>query len=188
MSPTLEVEEGRLGRLLHSQVGPESSFGKSLDPQNKQGIIAVIEARVQELVEAKLDEVLVQFSLDNNESAMSRLKTMLAESFGQLNQSLGIKAATAEEAKKGHVKGIEFEKDLYDVFAEIGRAVGDETELVRGLTGAVNRSKKGDFLATLGETSGAPGLKITVEVKDQPVRLKDAIDELQDAKKNREAS
>lgn len=51
----------------------------------------------------------------------------------------------------------------------------------------MDRCKKGDFLSTLGDTSGAPGLKLTVEVKDQPVRLKDAIDELQDAKKNREA-
>jgi hypothetical protein len=179
--------EGKLSRLMQAQIGPESLFGKALDPQNKKGFISLIETRLQELVEAKLDEVLQEFSLDEDGSAMCRLKLMLSDFFGQLNQSLGIKAATAEEAKRGHVKGIVFEEDLYAVFAEVGNQLGDDTELVRGTVGAVSRCKKGDFVATLGDTSGAPGLRIAVEVKDQPLRLKDAIDELQEAKKNRDA-
>lgn len=183
-----DPKEGKLSRLMQDQIGPQSTFGKALDPQNKQGIVALIEARVQELVESKLDEVLVQFSLDKDGSSMSRLKTMLSEFFGQLNQSLGIKAATAAEAERGHVKGIEFEKDLYDIFARLGRELCDDTEMVRGIVGAVSRCKKGDYVATLGETSGAPGHKVVVEVKNQPTRLNDAIDELQEAKKNREAS
>ena len=180
--------EGKLSRLMQSQIGPQSNFGKALDPQNKQGIVALLEARVQELVEAKLDEVLQQFSLDDDGSAMSRLHAMLSGFFGKLNRSLGIKAATAAEAEKGHVKGMIFEEGLYLTFAEIGRELGDETEMVRGSIGAISRCKKGDFVAMLGETSGAPGQRIVVEVKDQPVRLKDAIDEMQEAKKNRDAT
>lgn len=180
--------DGRLSRLIQAQVGPQSNFGKILDPQNKQGVIALIETRVQELVEAKLDEVLEQFSLDDTQSAMSKLHAMLSGLFGQLNQSLGIRAATAAEAAKGHIKGIVFEEDVYTVFAETGRAIGDDTECVRGTIGAIPRCKKGDFVATLGESSGAPGQKIVVEVKDQPLRLRDALDELQEAKKNRGAA
>lgn len=182
-----DPQEGRLTRLMQTQIGPQSVFGKALDPQNKQGVISLIEARVQSLVQAKLDEVLMQFSLDEDGSAMCRLKVMLSEFFGQLNQSLGIKAATAAEVARGHVKGMLFEEDLYRVFAEMGSRLGDQTELVRGTSGVVSRCKKGDFLATLGETCGAFGQNIVVEVKDRPVRLKDAIDELQEAKKNREA-
>lgn len=182
-----DPEDGRLGRLMQSHVGPESTFGKTLDPQNKHGVIAVLEARVQELVEAKLDDVLKEFSLDEDGSAMSRLNGMLAEAFEKINRALGHGDGKAEESLKGHVKGIDFEKDLYGVFAEIGRQIGDETDLVRGTVGALPRCKKGDFVSTLGETSGAPGLRVCVEVKDQPVKLKDAIDELQEAKKNREA-
>lgn len=182
-----DPNSGSLARLMQSQIGPQSTFGRALDPQNKQGVLALIEARVQELVEAKLDEVLKQFSLDADGSAMCRLKEMLSDFFGQLNQSLGIQDATAAEAARGHVKGLVFEDNLYSVFAEIGRQLGDQTEAVGNLTGSVARSKKGDFVATLGEASGAPGLKIVVEVKDQALRLKDAIDELQEAKKNRES-
>jgi hypothetical protein len=183
-----DPQQGKLSQLMQAHIGPESSFGKALNPENKLGILGLIEVRVQELVKTKLDEVLQQFSLDKDGTAMCRLKAMLSEFFGQLNQSLGIKAATAAEAEKGHVKGMVFEVDLYRVFADMGKNAGDDTELVRGTVGAISRCKRGDFLATLGDTSGAPGQKVVLELKDQPVRLKDAIDELQEAKKNREAS
>ena len=45
-----DPQSGRLSSLMQSHVGPDSTFGKSLDPENKQGVIALIEARVQELV------------------------------------------------------------------------------------------------------------------------------------------
>jgi hypothetical protein len=125
---------------------------------------------------------LVPFVVD-----MCRLKGMLSDFFGQLNQSLGIKAGTAAEANRGHVKGFVFEEDLYGVFAEMGNQLGDEIELVRGAVGALSRCKKGDYVSTLGDACGAHGQRIVVEVKDQPIRLKAAIDELQEAKKNREA-
>lgn len=179
--------QGRLGQLMQQQIGPASVFGRALDPKNKDGILTQIEGRVQQLVESKLNEVLGQFSLDNEMSAMCRLHKMLADSFAEIHQSLGIKAATAVEAERGHVKGIEFEADLYEVFADLGRRLGDETESVRGTPGAL-RKKTGDFHAALGESTGAPGTRIVVEVKNQRMRFKDAVDELQEAKANREAA
>jgi hypothetical protein len=106
--------------------------------------------------------------------------------FSTFREALGIKAARAEEAERGHVKGFCFEEDLYAVVADMGRQFGDETELVRGSPG-VHKGKTGDHLITLGETTGAPGLHIVVEVKDQAYKAKKAIAELQEAKKNREA-
>jgi hypothetical protein len=85
--------EGRLARLMQTQIGPQSNFGKALDPQNKQGVIALIEARVQKLVEEKLDDVLQQFSLDEDGSAMCRLKGMLSNFFGQLLNEPGMPLA-----------------------------------------------------------------------------------------------
>jgi len=77
-------------------------------------------------------------------------------------------------------------EDLYQVIAEMGRQFGDETELVRGTPG-VHKCKTGDYLVTLGETTGAPGLRIAFEVKDQDYKPKKAIGELQEAKENRDA-
>jgi hypothetical protein len=181
-----DPETGRLVRLMDDQIGPSSKFGKLFDPKNKDGVIAVIEDKVKRLVEQKLNEVLDEFSLDEDDSAMSRLKTMIESAFNGLREALGVKVARAEEAERGHVKGFCFEEDLYQVVAEMGRQFGDETELVRGTPGIL-KCKTGDFLITLGETTGAPGLRIAVEVKDQDYKPKKAIAELQEAKKNREA-
>ncbi|MCI0640805.1 MAG: hypothetical protein L0Y72_02430 [Gemmataceae bacterium] len=181
-----DPETGRLVRLMDGQVGPSSKFAKLFDPKNKDGVIAMIEDKVKQLVEAKLNEVLKEFSLDEDGSALSRLKTMFNSAFSGLREGLGIKVARAEEAERGHVKGFSIEEDLYEVVAETGRHYGDETELVRGTLGIL-KCKTGDHLVTLGETTGAPGQRIVVEVKDQDYKAKKAIAELQEAKKNRGA-
>jgi len=182
-----DPSHGRLATLMQQQIGPASVFGRALDPKNKDGILALIEAKVQSLIEGRLEVIVGEFSLDNEASAMCRLQKLLNDSFTQINQSLGIKAATALEAQRGHVKGIEFERDLYDVVSTLGRQLGDATELTRGLFGAIRR-KTGDYVVTLGDTSGAPGTRIVMEVKDQPLKMASAIDELQEAKANREAA
>lgn len=184
-----DPEDGRLSRLMQNHVGPESTFGKSLDPQNKQGVIAVLEARVQELVEAKLDDVLKEFSLDENGSAMSRLQGLLTESFEKLNRALGHSDGQEQEEKKGHIKGMKFEQELYDdCFAAMCIQSEDDPALVARTPGHQDGSKTGDLMSTLGESTGAPGVNIVVEVKDKQVRLKDARTELQEAKVNRKAA
>jgi hypothetical protein len=181
-----DPESGKLIRLMEGQIGPSSKFGKLFNPDNKAGVIATIEEKVKQIVEAKLDEVLNEFCLDDENSAISHLKATLESAFVDLRQAMGIRAAVAAEAERGHVKGLSFEEDLYEVVAVMGRQFGDATELVRGTRGAGN-CKIGDHLITLGETTGAPGLCIVVEAKDQEYKLKKAIAELQEAKKNREA-
>lgn len=184
-----DPEDGRLGRLMQTHVGPESTFGKSLDPQNKQGVIAILEARVQELVEAKLDDVLKEFSLDQNGSAMSRLHGMLAESFERINRALGHNDGQKQEAKKGHVKGIRFEQELYDdYFVSLCTQCDDYPSLVARTPGHIDGCKTGDLMSTLGEATGTPGINIVIEVKDREVKLTDARTELQEAKVNRKAA
>src|SRR5439155_16568463 len=158
-----DPETGRFVRLMDGQIGPSSKFGKLFDPRNKDGVIAVIEDKVKHLVEEKLNEVRAEFSLDEDDSAMSRLKTIIENAFNGLREALGVKIARAEEAERGHVKGFCFEEDLYQVVAKMGRQFGDETELDRGIPGVL-KCKTGDYLITLGETTGAPGLRIAVEV------------------------
>jgi hypothetical protein len=181
-----DPETGRLVRLMDGHVGPSSRFARLLDPKNRDGVIAMIEDKVKQLVEGKLNEVLNEFSFDQKDSAMCRLKTMIDSAISGLREALGVKTARAEEAERGHIKGFSFEEDLYYIIAEMGRQFGDETELVRGTPG-VQKCKSGDHLITLGKTTGAPGLRIVVEVKDQEYKAKKAIAELQEAKKNRDA-
>jgi hypothetical protein len=181
-----DPESGRVARLMDGQIGPSSRFARLLDPKNKEGVIAVIEDKVRQLVDAKLNEVLSEFSLDEDGSAMSRLKAMIDTAFNGLRVALNVKAARAEEAERGHVKGINFEEDLYGFVAKMAGQAGDESELVRGTQGTL-KCKKGDHLITLGEATGAPGLRIVLEAKDQQYSVKKAAAELLEAKKNRDA-
>src|SRR5207253_8667964 len=48
-----DPEAGRFVRLMDGQIGPSSKFGKLFDPRNKDGVIAVIEEKVNHLVEEK---------------------------------------------------------------------------------------------------------------------------------------
>jgi hypothetical protein len=181
-----DPEGGRLVRLMAGQIGPGSNFGRMLDPKNKDGVLALIEQKVNKLVEEKLDKVLNEFSLDDKQSAMSRLSTIIHDGIAGLGQAVGVKAAQAAEAERGHCKGFDFEADLYNALADMGRKLGDDTECVRGVQG-MSKRKTGDHVITLGDTTGAPGLRIVVEAKDQKYKVKQAIDELHEAKKNRQA-
>lgn len=191
--------DGRVSRLIQEHIGPASAFAKSMDPANRESVVCKIQEAVKTHLEEKVSEIVNEFSLDVETSALARLKAELAKEvrdikdannkfFVELKEALGMKAAKELEAEKGTEKGRDFETALYDCVAEIGRQLGDTTENVRSIVGAVPRSKKGDYVSTLGSTSGAPGSRIVIEAKkEQGYKLKDAIDELKEAKANREA-
>ena len=191
--------DGKILRLLVDQVGPQSQFAKSLDPENKLSVVARIEELVKVQLEKESEAILQEFSLDAEESALSRLQFRITQEieglkvsqnkfFAEVKAGLGVKEAKAAEAEKGTEKGREFEVKLYKRIAEMGRLLEDSTNNVRAIVGSVPRSKKGDYVIALGDTSGAPGQKIVVEAKNEKdFKINDAIEELKGAKQNREA-
>lgn len=199
MNTYFSSDQGRLTNLIQQQVGPNSSFARSLDPNNKEGVLSKLEQMVQTHLQDKTNEIINQFSLDIDNSALSRLQTSLFSKvaeiqnantifFGELKQALGIKEGKELEASKGTEKGREFETALYDKVASLARQLGDTSENVRSLVGKIPRAKVGDYVITLGQTSGAPDTNIAIEVKkEQNYKLKDAVEELKQAKENREA-
>lgn len=200
MNQYFNTDGGKLQRLIQDHVGVTSPFAKSLDPTNKESVLSKLENLVQTHLQEKTREIVNQFSLDIDNSALSRLQKSLYDKLGEIQQanaayfanlkeSLGIKAGKEEEAEIGTEKGREFEADLYVPVAEMARNMGDLSENVGAIVGKLARAKVGDYVITLGNTSGAPNQKIVMEVKkEQGYRLKDAIEELKAAKENREAS
>ncbi len=193
------ADTGKVTKLLQDQVGPSSPFAKSLDPNNKESVISRLQVTVKNHIEEEVNKIVDQFSLDKEESALSRLNALVTNQvhkieesnnkfFNELKEALGIKAGKATEADKGTEKGREFETTLYDYVAQVGRSLGDSTDNVRSVVGFIERCKTGDYVITLSELSAAPGKKIVVEAKKmQGYKLKDAIAELNEAKDNREA-
>ena len=150
---------------MQQQIGPTSVFGRVLDPKNKDGILTQIEQCVEKQVQEKLDDMLGQFSLDDEKSAMSRFHKLLHDSFAQIHQTLGIKAATAIEAERGHVKGMEFKQTSTErsPSSAAGSAISRRT--MRGTPGT-SRKKTGDYLSTLGDECLAPGVRLVVLSKE----------------------
>ena len=192
------AESGKVSLLLQKEIGPSSVFSKNLDPSNKESVISKIEQTVNNKLKETTEGLTDQFSLDKDDSSMSRVKKLFEAKveeiktannnfFSELRVHLGMQQTRAEEAEKGTQKGRDFETILYEKIAEIGRQLQDTTENVTGTVGVVLRSKVGDYVITLGETSGAPTRRVVVEAKKQSYRLRDAIEELKQAKENRQA-
>jgi hypothetical protein len=185
-------EGGKVAQLLNDQVGPSSQFYKSLDPDSKESVISHIEEIVRKQLEENIKLLIGQFSPDIEDSALTKLRSMIAKEienlrnennlfFGSLREILGIKAGAETEAEKCTAKGRDFESNLYQVLANLGGQSGDFTENVSNIVGSASRSKKGDYVIELGKTSGAPGKRIVVKSRKSKA-------ELVDAKENREES
>ncbi|MBL7131899.1 MAG: hypothetical protein ISS45_10965 [Candidatus Omnitrophica bacterium] len=199
LSQYFNIENGKVNQLLKQEIGPASSFAKSIDPANKESVISRIEDKVKGELTKVNQEMTAQFSLDKDDSGMSRVKKVFEEKvkemksestsfFSELRTHLGMKEVQSKESEKGTQKGRDFESALYDSIALMGQQLQDSTENVTGTVGQIQRSKVGDYIVTLGDTSAAPGKLIVIEVKkEQGYRLKDAIEELGVAKENRGA-
>ena len=193
------AEGGKVSLLLQEELGPGSSFAKTLDPSNRESVISKIEQAVNNKLKETTDGLMDQFSLDKDDSSMSRVKKLFEEKVGEIKTAndsffselrvhLGMKETRAEEAEKGTQKGRDFETVLYEKVAELGQQLQDSTDNVTGTIGIIPRSKVGDYVITLGDTSGAPGRHIVIEAKkEQDYRLRDAIEELNQAKENRQS-
>ena len=194
-----DPEIGKISLLLKNELGPGSAFTKSLDPANKGSVLSRIEAIVKNKLEETVKSVTEQFSLDKEGSSMSRVKKLFDDKvseiksgnekfFSDLKTHLGMKEIRVEAAEKGTQKGRDFESMLYSKVAILGQQLQDSTENVTGAIGKIPRSKVGDYVITLGETSGAPGSRLVVESKkEQGYKLNKATEEIKEAKENREA-
>ncbi|SRR5579872_150832 len=189
-----------LSGLMRDQVGPESEFGKVVDPLNSLGLLQ----RIEKSVDAKLQEtaagVLSQFSLDKNDSALTRLQSAMSAQIEQIKSDMGrffadlkelhgLERGRAEEAIRGTQKGRDFESDVYDRFAEVCRSMGDLSENLTATPGNTARRKTGDYLSTLASDSGAAGVRIVIEAKKKEgYTLRSALEELKQARENRGAA
>lgn len=193
------TETGKVRLLLQKELGPGSVFINTLDPTNKESVISKIEQAVNNELAKTTTDLTDQFSLDKTDSGMSRVKKIFEEKveeiktannkfFSELRVHLGMQEIQAEEAEKGTQKGRDFESVVYEKIAGLGQQLQDSTENVTGIVGVTPRSKVGDYIVTLGDTSGAPGKRIVIEAKkEQNYRLRDAIEELKQAKENRQS-
>ena len=84
-------QDSEMGKTLSGFVGVSSPLMKMLDPDQSKGLLAILRQSVDEQLKQQRDDVLGQFSLDNEESALSRLVRELTNRQGELSQNFKTK-------------------------------------------------------------------------------------------------
>jgi hypothetical protein len=139
-------------------------------------------------------------TLDDDASALSRLRRELITVLQSTDESnrrfqeevkVAIRDLTArrEEAARSTTHGFTFQDAVYAAIERLARNRTDMAEDVASCPGAIARCKKGDAVVTLGAEHVAAGARIVVESKDDGgYTVARALEEMQQARKNREAS
>ena len=82
------TDGSEMARTLAEHLGSGSELMKVLDPEQSSGLMAQISSSVESTLTDQRDRILSQFSLDNKESALSRLLSELADRHGQLGTAV----------------------------------------------------------------------------------------------------
>jgi hypothetical protein len=85
------VDGSELAKTLSAHVGENSPIMNLLDPEESNGLVQAVRSSAEEILEAQRERILAEFSLDNNESPLSRMISELTEENGRLTGDLSKK-------------------------------------------------------------------------------------------------
>jgi gas vesicle protein len=192
---SLDHPNSALSRLVARVELAQRSITEQFSSDNDQSALN----KLSKLLQNTSDQISSNLTLDNDQSALSRLKREIQITLEDMVKSntdfhtdvkttLAALHARKQEADRSTRHGNSFEEDLGSVLALEAQRVGDLHEPTGNTTGAIKNSKKGDHLITLGPETPAPGVRIIWEAKeDKSYALKDALAEIEEARKNRQA-
>lgn len=188
----LTSRNGQLAGDLRSTVqtvAQEFSLGKADSALNQ----------LIQRVESAQQRITAEFTLDDKESALSRLRAELTEIINthkadsanfqqQVLATLATLNARKEERQAGVGHGKDFEQAAYARIETASQQTGDIAEHVADQTGRIRNSKVGDAVITLGPDAAAAGVRIVCEMKeDCSYRVAKAVEEIRQARENRNA-
>lgn len=187
----LDPEKGALRAMLDEL---EKSLGDAFDPTSKASVLAKFEglltggtADLKKVVRDMVDP-------GNPESPLGRLRTEMSGELKELRQAIeqlkiqvAAEQAGAEVLELTAIKGRKFEETAFEAVASFVSLYGDQAELVGDTNGSAG-SRCGDVVVTLNEAD-TPGTsaRYVIEVKDRQLTAKEAMRELEQAIKNRDA-
>ena len=204
-----------LERKVDELFGPENGqLAKELQKLFSDGSSASVQNRIRELVGevmvASRQDLLRHFSSADGSNPLAEFKAGITRTVEQavqrqhatqqaLLQQLGevekqVEALRVEkqqleqleaERERGTAKGRSFEELVVEALDEIATAQGDDVEAVGDLKGA--SGKTGDAVAAIGAAQGPAQGRIVVEAKDRRLSRREALEELDRAKAERDA-
>lgn len=204
---SLDNKQGALSRLVtelaehHGEVGEalEKRMGEvmaefSLDREDSA--LSRLVARVEQAQR----QISSEFSLDEEGSALARMRRELLDVIetqrqvnerfhGEVLQKLAEMVARKQEADRSTRHGNDFEAAVVGFIQSRCQKAGDVATHTGNTTGRIKNCKKGDAIVELGPEHVAAGARIVTEAKeDASYTLEKALGELDEARKNRDAS
>jgi hypothetical protein len=189
--------EGRLPRTLEAFLGDRGrlqAFTRELfDEERRDSAIGRIRVLLGTYFDGDASRLAHLLDPTRLGSPLHQFRTEVARGFEQLNDRLtAIEAAAtarAGERARSAAKGADFEDVVEDLLVQALRGSDHLLERTTALEGDVLRSRKGDFVVTLDPQSvdGAT-LRVVVECKDRAISGRAMREELQEARRNRDAA
>ncbi|MCA8912217.1 MAG: hypothetical protein KDB82_10975 [Planctomycetes bacterium] len=186
----LNEEDSALNRLIRDVKRINSEIGEKFDADDEKSVIS----RLKKALDDTRNQINKHLTLNEDDSALSVLHNSLRKQIEEftdkqvefqkaISEQLGIKKVQARTTEGG----FGFEHLAAQAVQQRVIALGDEYQSVGELQGLLRRLT-GDLLQTMGAESATPGANIVYEVKrDKKYRLKVALEEMKEARRNREA-
>lgn len=192
---SLDRPNSALSRLVTKIEAAQKVIADQFSKDNEQSAMN----RISKLVEATNVLIDKNLTLDDEQSSLARIKRELQNTVETLllkntefqtdiKETLSRIEVRREEAARSTRHGASFEEQLGNLLLVESQRLGDICQPAGNSTGAIRNCKKGDHVIALGPESPAPGQLIVWEAKEeQRYSLKDALNELEIARKNRQA-
>lgn len=189
--------EGRLPRTLETFLGDrgklQATVRELFDPARKDSALGRLSTMLETYFDGDASRLATLLDPTRAGSPLCAFRAEVAAGFKSLEERViafqAAQVARSDERSRSAAKGVDFEDLIEGLLGAIARGGGDLLERTSNDSGAMLKSKKGDFVLTLnpGLTRGAD-VRVVVEAKDRVISVPSMRTELREAKENRGAA
>ena len=189
--------DGRLPRTLERFLGDRgalrSMVDELFDESKRDSAIGRIGTMLERYFDGDASKLAVLLDPTRLNSPMYQFREEISGGFKAIEERLvAIEAAAAArgaERARSAAKGADFEDVLDALLGDLARGAGDLLDRTGTETGALLKSKKGDFVITIDpRVARGADLRIVIEAKDRPMSMRAIREELREARENRGAA
>ena len=186
--------DGRLPRTLERFLGDRgalrSMVDELFDESKRDSAIGRIGSMLERYFDGDASKLAPLLDPTRLHSPLHQFRQEISAGFKGIEERLvAIEAAAAArgaERARSAAKGGDFEDLLEAMLGDLARGAGDLLDRTGTETGAVLKSKKGDFVLTVDpRVARGADVRVVIEAKDRPMSMRAIRDELREARENR---
>jgi len=192
LTDNFDPETGIMSRVMKQYLGDGGKLSDLFNEENNTSAVSKIKKILSDYFDTDASRVVKLLDPNNPESPLNSFKKELTDRLIAIEKEIkakeSAKEATKVETEKGTQKGIIYQDQVFAEIEKIASIFGDTCLPTGNEAGQLLNSKLGDTVLTLNsDQTGGATLKIVFEAKDERMYLRNLLDELEGAKKNRNA-